>query len=667
MLFDGKMVAGIPNYLTYFGRDTIWALRMLEPVLAPRVYEMILQTVLDRMSEKGEVAHEEEIACQAAYLRLPQLIKIFESEPEHGKINLSDDDITSVAGILKELSNAIYNYKMQDDDFMAAILFKEYLLRKDISTEQKKKFMLTKNPKGISNWDLMQANFNLILGNTGDYVEAYPDDVREMIPKLIRIKPEDMVGNWRDSNNGLGRGPYPFDVNCIWGPASIRAIRDIMTSKVFREISPGISPERAVLKDYYKNPKKLAQHLKCWEGAKKHFKIHLKTEKIRERLDNYLTNNAEISEKERAALLKVVIEPKISNITVKNFLRDGKIPDSLKDGLTFYALSLDAKGKPVEVMNLDIAFSMFNQDLTPEEIREIIKTVCLPYPLGLLSQGGDVVSNPVFSLDPEHWRTLGRKAYHGTVIWGWMQVILELGLLRQLEQYLRQGDKKEVALLWDAFATVWQAHNSVGKLKKQEYWMLAVEDGEFKPVAVAEVKKTEEIANTEQVQSAARMSVYMKLKQLEADYGRLEDNYVKKKLLPGGPEKFCSLPVCQWVVNVLAGIIRRWPGSTTEQLQLQEQMLTALIRELRNSEKDLALLEDCIRFMNCLTPAATFTAGTINGKVFTLPKMLRENGMKKEYGLLLDYFHKFPEAVSVNEDREDIIPPRLRRSVLQAI
>ena len=32
------------------------------------------------------------------------------------------------------------------------------------------------------------------------------------------------VGQWRDSNEGIGRGRYPYDVNAVWMPASLRAI-----------------------------------------------------------------------------------------------------------------------------------------------------------------------------------------------------------------------------------------------------------------------------------------------------------------------------------------------------------------------------------------------------------------------------------------------------------
>ncbi|MFX7824826.1 hypothetical protein ABTK20_20755, partial [Acinetobacter baumannii] len=37
---------------------------------------------------------------------------------------------------------------------------------------------------------------------------------------LIAIKPGRMTGEWRDSNDGLGGGIYPYDVNAALVPAA---------------------------------------------------------------------------------------------------------------------------------------------------------------------------------------------------------------------------------------------------------------------------------------------------------------------------------------------------------------------------------------------------------------------------------------------------------------
>ncbi|MFX6888031.1 hypothetical protein ABTH62_19450, partial [Acinetobacter baumannii] len=40
---------------------------------------------------------------------------------------------------------------------------------------------------------------------------------------LIAIKPGRMTGEWRDSNDGLGGGIYPYDVNAALVPAALAA------------------------------------------------------------------------------------------------------------------------------------------------------------------------------------------------------------------------------------------------------------------------------------------------------------------------------------------------------------------------------------------------------------------------------------------------------------
>lgn len=44
---------------------------------------------------------------------------------------------------------------------------------------------------------------------------------------LIALKKEQPVGQWRDSNNGLGGGRYPFDVNTALMPAALGAIAEL--------------------------------------------------------------------------------------------------------------------------------------------------------------------------------------------------------------------------------------------------------------------------------------------------------------------------------------------------------------------------------------------------------------------------------------------------------
>ena len=56
-----KFLAGSWRFNTYFGRDTLMSLRLLMPALQPPAIEAGLNSVLARLADDGEVAHEEGI------------------------------------------------------------------------------------------------------------------------------------------------------------------------------------------------------------------------------------------------------------------------------------------------------------------------------------------------------------------------------------------------------------------------------------------------------------------------------------------------------------------------------------------------------------------------------------------------------------------------------
>ena len=99
--------------------------------------------------------------------------------------------------------------------------------------------------------------------------------------------------------------------------------------------------------------------------------------------------------------------------------------------------------------------------------------------------------------------------------------------------------------------------------------------------------------------------------------------------------------------------------------QFQKQMLKAFIQELRKCDNDSALLEDAISCMNQLAPASLVIGGTINSRVFRLPKILRATDMQKEYGWMLEYLYDFPEVI-IHKEMKLIEQRRNRRFIWQA-
>ena len=52
---------------------------------------------------------------------------------------------------------------------------------------------------------------------------------------LIDLKGGVPVGQWRDSNDGLGGGRYPYDVNTALMPAALRAIAELTRTGAFEK------------------------------------------------------------------------------------------------------------------------------------------------------------------------------------------------------------------------------------------------------------------------------------------------------------------------------------------------------------------------------------------------------------------------------------------------
>ena len=56
-----------------------------------------------------------------------------------------------------------------------------------------------------------------------------------MYKNLIALKADQPVGQWRDSDDGLGGGRYPYDVNTALMPAALRAIAELACAGAFGE------------------------------------------------------------------------------------------------------------------------------------------------------------------------------------------------------------------------------------------------------------------------------------------------------------------------------------------------------------------------------------------------------------------------------------------------
>ena len=60
-----KLMAGLPNFATYFGRDGMMTALMMRPIWTPAMAEHVIGSVLGKLGPDGDVSHEEALGGQA--------------------------------------------------------------------------------------------------------------------------------------------------------------------------------------------------------------------------------------------------------------------------------------------------------------------------------------------------------------------------------------------------------------------------------------------------------------------------------------------------------------------------------------------------------------------------------------------------------------------------
>ena len=60
-----KLMAGLPNFATYFGRDMMMTALMMQEIWRPEMSEHVIAGVLRKLGPGGDVSHEEALGGQA--------------------------------------------------------------------------------------------------------------------------------------------------------------------------------------------------------------------------------------------------------------------------------------------------------------------------------------------------------------------------------------------------------------------------------------------------------------------------------------------------------------------------------------------------------------------------------------------------------------------------
>lgn len=405
-----KFLAGSWRFDTYFGRDTLMSLRLLMPVLQPAAVDAGIASVLARLSPDGQVAHEESIGEFAVLQHLK----------EQGK---------SSAG-------PIYDYVMVDDDYMLPPVAAAWLLEDARGREGARAF-LASGVQGQRQGDALVRNLLFVAGSS----EAFAR--KPVYSHLIALKPGSPVGQWRDSNEGIGRGRYAYDVNAVWMPAALRAMGQFLDAGLLDGYTTPAQRERL---------RAAAATAGDWErNAGALFAVHLSKQRAAQQVHDYATH---IGVSDTSALAAI----------------DGA-------ALEFPAIALDAQGHPIPVLHSDEGFRLLFGQPDAAVLDRDVGNLMRPFPAGLMTDVGMVVANPVYA-DHDVWARFGNNAYHGTVIWAWQQAVMAAGLKRQLAR----SDLPTMTRthLVAAQAALWRGICAADAVRTSELWSWSYGHGRYR-------------------------------------------------------------------------------------------------------------------------------------------------------------------------------------------
>jgi len=419
--YQEKFLAGSWRFDTYFGRDTLMSVRLLMPVLQPTAVEAGLGAVLTRLSPQGEVAHEEDIGEFAIldHLRAAQ------SRSEAAK---SDSAQPDPAHSDSSRSDApVFDYKMIDGTFMLAPVAAEWLLHDARGRSQAAQFL----GRTDGRVEAPRAFGADLAGNLKYVLQAatkFAADPRAS--NLIALKPGVPVGQWRDSNDGLAGGRFPYDVNAVFVPAALEAAGQFFASGLLDLYVAAADRELFARAD---------DMSKIWRAK-------------------------------AASLFDVVVPSATARRDIARYAAALNISDAAalrsvgESAVHFHALSLTADAESIPVVHSDEGFELLFGRPSAAELRQAVSELLRPFPAGLLTPMGIVVADPVYAT-PSVQAQLNRSAYHGTVIWSWQQAVLAAGLERQLRRAdlppsLKDQLRKSQAQLWEAIRAARTLRNS---------------------------------------------------------------------------------------------------------------------------------------------------------------------------------------------------------------
>ena len=465
--FSEKFLAGSWNFLSYFGRDTLIALRIMWPVLSRRAKQAGIQSVVNEISEDGIVNVTDEWTDDRTVMNA---IECFFREYDRG-------DVEGAGRIMKTvLEGCVPEHPfldVLDQTFMFPSAAAHWF--KDLDDGSFKKWLKEDHKvlgRTESNLVTLLRNWNYILKSASPYIAAW-QRLRANHPGLT---PRQIIGshaeefretgkaliysiagaaNWRDTYNL----PWHFkseDINVNLLPMAIEAIQGMVERIVAvgdRSCLVEWSKKHSldVVGGYLEEPGRFgaAREAWNWDSMREHYLVRRTADEARRDLERYLEGlkNGNVFGEDRDRGLRerdTLLRCRESGVTVSEFLRGDRVPAAVRDGVEFTAMLLDADNRILPLMHSDDVFLLLFGHPAMEQFRKIVRPLVLSYPFGLGFLEDDIgiaVTNAVYSPRDngalnDHsknvWAKFGPDEYHGRAAWPWTLFALVSGTHHQV-------------------------------------------------------------------------------------------------------------------------------------------------------------------------------------------------------------------------------------------
>ena len=478
-----KLMAGLPNYATYFGRDMMMTSLMMQPVWTDAMPEFVIASALRKLGPEGDVSHEEALGGQAIRensteynAHMAEYFRLI----RRGSRTAADTALAHARSLLADLERVRENYHMRDDEFQLPVVVARYLGNPAVPAARKKAFLMDSSDGRGPRIGLLLRELGLVATLAAPY--ARDPVVQNLIgsPRLDSTHWRSI--SWRDSNAGYANGRFEMDINAIWVPRALQSIAEIFAS--FRAIGftqnelAAVAPAGVAgtpLGDFAHDPVFFQRAIQNWRGAVRHFVVSLTPQEIQTRV---------------AAKLQWL--PAAERAYWQGVL---SATGADKSPLEFLAISLDSSGRPIPVVNTDPATWLFlrdGSDTTRAALSAVtrdVRAITRAYPVGLLvDRLGPLVANDAYA-PPSVWEAFRRDTYHSPrVVWGREVNLVLLGLANQISGATdATGKPRDPALtayvteMRDALRRANSAVEASG-LKHNELWSYEISGGTLKPI-----------------------------------------------------------------------------------------------------------------------------------------------------------------------------------------